>query len=74
MKRVMLATMSALLLSCQGPAAVLAHETAATARGVAPGDQHRGPADRTLLHLKPHGPHQNLSGDCAALAVHHDPR
>lgn len=74
MKRVMLAIMSGLLLSCQGPAAVLAHEAAATARGVAPGNQYRRAADRPLSRKKPHGPHQDLPGDCAALAVHHDPR
>ena len=65
MKRVILAVMSGLLLSCQGPAAVLAHEAAPTAAPVlAKGPEpairarwvkatFRGPADRSSSTVFP---------------------
>lgn len=68
MKRVMLAIVSGLLLSCQGPAAVLAQEATATARGGAAGDQ-----CRPLLHPETHGPDHDLPGDRAAFSAHHHP-
>jgi hypothetical protein len=60
MKRVMLGVMSGLLLSCQGPAAVLAQEYPPAA----------GPS---LLNPKTHVRNQHLPGNRAALSAHHDP-
>lgn len=72
MKRVLLAIMSGLLLSCQGPAAVLAHEATAAAGAGAPADQYRAAVGRPSFHPKPHGRHHDLSRGCAALATEHD--
>lgn len=45
MKRVMLAVMSGLLLSCQGPAAVLAHEARPAAVGLSATIMGPGPSE-----------------------------
>lgn len=68
MKRVIVAIMSGVLLSCQGPAAVLAQEGTATARGGARGDQ-----CRPLSHPEAHDADHDLSGAGAALSAHDHP-